>query len=302
MNLINNDGFLHRNNTKRFILAVYDYGNGRINYVNKSNYLKFTDLKSEDPSHSLTGERKIDHIEINLSSIELFARVSQYGDEQEEQIKGFIIHVVLHELAHMDQEVEFGQDSKTEKEYQKRMENANDTYTYNWIIKHKDELIRQFGPFLLDLATKVCAYRYDNRYVYKRISSIAALLKSLLYFLSNVDIEKLIVKFHCVFIMMILKLRNGAHFKCIILGKNDDSPAKKRKICDLLTFLDQNVIQKNYVFTSKSWLEYDEHIVLKPDNKPGSRIFHIPFLVITLEESDEEAKTFTIEYKKEKAR
>ena len=99
---------------------------------------------------------------------------------------------------------------------------------------------------------------------------------------------------------MILKLRNCAHFKCIILGKNDESPVKIRKIRDLLTFLDQNVIQKNRVFTSKSWLEYDESIVLKPDNKLGSRTFHIPFLVITLEESDEEAKTFTIEYKKEK--
>ena len=136
MNLINNDGFLHRNNAKRFIEAVYGYGNGRINYINKSNYLKFTELKSEDSSHSLTGERKIDHIEINLDSIELFTRISHYGDEQEEQIKGFIIHVVLHELAHLDQEVEFGQDNKTKNEYQKRMENANDTYTYNWIMQH----------------------------------------------------------------------------------------------------------------------------------------------------------------------
>ena len=124
------------------------------------------------------------------------------------------------------------------------------------------------------------------------------MLKSLLYFLSNVDIEKLIQTFNSVFILMILKLRNGAHFRCLILGKYDDSPVKIRKIRDLLTFLDQNVIQKNRVFTSKSWLEYDEHIVLKPDNKPGSRTFHIPFLVITLEESNEEAKTFTIEYKK----
>ena len=82
MNLINNDGFLHRNNAKRFILAVYDYANGRINYVNKSNYLKFTELKSEDSSHPITGERKIDHIEINLSSIALFARISHYGDEE----------------------------------------------------------------------------------------------------------------------------------------------------------------------------------------------------------------------------
>ena len=51
-----------------------------------------------------------------------------------------------------------------------------------------------------------------------------------------------------------------------------------------------------------AWLEYDEHIVLKPDNKPNSRVFSIPFLVITLEETTEETKTFTIEYKKEKAR
>ncbi len=300
MNLINNNGFLHRNNAKRFIEAVYGYGNGRINYINKSNYLKFTELKSEDSSHPITGERKIDHIEINLDSIELFTRISHYGDEQEEQIKGFIIHVVLHELAHLDQEVKFGQDNKTKNEYQKRMENANDTYTYNWILQHMNELVRRFGPFRMELAANSGTYRYDNRYAYKRINSVADVMKSLLYFLSNVDIEKLIVKFHCVFIMMILKLRNGAHFKCLILGKNIVSPVKIRKIRDMLTFLDQNVIQKNRVFTSKSWLEYDEHVVQKPDNKPGSRTFHIPFLVITLEESDEEAKTFTIEYKKEK--
>ena len=299
MNLINNDGFLHRNNTKRFIEAVYDYANGRINYVNKSSYLKFTELKSEDSSHPITGERKIDHIEINLSSIELFARISHYGDEQEEQIKGFIIHVVLHELAHLDQEVEFGQDNKTKNEYQKRMENANDTYTYNWIMQHMNELVRRFGPFRLELAANSGTYSYDNRYVYKRINSVADVLKSLLYFLSNVDIEKLIDKFNSVFIMMILKLRNGAHFRCLILGKND-SPVKIRKIRDMLSFLDQNIIQKNRVFMSRSWLEYDESIVLKPDNKPGSRTFHIPFLVITLEKSDEEAKSFTIEYKKEK--
>ncbi len=298
MELINKDRFLLRKNARIFIRAVYDYANGRINYVNKSNYLKFTELKSEDSSHSLTGERKIDHIEINLSSIELFARISHYGDEQEEQVKGFIIHVVLHELAHLDQKVEFGQDDKTKIEYQKQMENANDTYTYNWIINHKDELIRRFGPFRLELATNSGTYRYDNRYAYKRINSVADVLKSLLYFLSNVDIEKLIDIYRSIFILMILKLRNGAYFKCIILGKNNVSPVKIRKIRDMLTFLDQNVIQKNCVFTSKSWLEYDEHIVLKPDNKPGSRTFHIPFLVITLEESDEEAKTFTIEYKK----
>ncbi len=298
MNLINNDGFLHRNNAKRFIKAVYDYANGRINYVNKSNNLKFTELKSEDSSHPITGERKIDHIEIDLDSIELFTRISHYGDEQEEQVKGFIIHVVLHELAHLDQEVEFGLDNKTKNEYRNRMENANDTYTYNWIMQHMDELVRRFGPFRLELAANSGTYRYDNRYAYKRINSVADVMKSLLYFLSNVDIEKLIVKYRSAFIIMILKLRNDAHFKCFILGKNDDSPAKIRKIRDLLTFLDQNVIQKNRVFTSRSWLGYNEHIVLKPDNKTNSRTFPIPFLVITLEESDEEAKTFTIEYKK----
>ena len=298
MNLINNNGFLHRNNAKRFILAVYDYANGRINSVNRSCCLKFTELKIGHPSHYLTGERMLDHIEINLNAMETIVRKHHYGDEQEEQVKGFIIHVVLHELAHMDQAVEFGQDNKTKKEYQKRMENANDTYTFNWIIKHKEELVKRFGHFLLNLAYTVSAYAYDNRFTYKRISSVSEVLKSLLYFLSNVDIEKLIQTFNSVFILMILKLRNGAHFRCLILGKYDDSPVKIRKIRDLLTFLDQNVIQKNRVFTSKSWLEYDEHIVLKPDNKPGSRTFHIPFLVITLEESNEEAKTFTIEYKK----
>ncbi len=302
MNLINNDGFLHRNNAKRFILAVYDYANGRINSVNRSSCLKFTELKIGHPSHYLTGERMLDHIEINLNAMETIVRKHHYGDEQEEQVKGFIIHVVLHELAHMDQAVEFGQDNKTKKEYQKRMENANDTYTFNWIIKHKEELVKRFGHFLLDLAYTVSAYAYDNRFTYKRISSVSEVLKSLLYFLSNVDIEKLIQTFNSVFILMILKLRNGAHFRCLILGKYDDSPVKIRKIRDLLTFLDQNVIQKNRVFTSKAWLEYDEHIVLKPDNKPNSRVFSIPFLVITLEETTEETKTFTIEYKKEKAR
>ena len=298
MELINKDRFLFRKNARIFIRAVYDYGNGRINYINKSSYLKFTELKSEDSSHPITGERKIDHIEINLDSIELFARISHYGDEQEEQVKGFIIHVVLHELAHLDQEVVFGLDNKTKIEYQKRMENANETYAYNWIMQHMNELVRRFGPFRLELAANSGTYRYDNRYAYKRINSVADVLKSLLYFLSNVDIEKLIVKYHCVFIMMILKLRNGAHFKCLILGKND-SPVKIRKIRDMLSFLDQNVIQKNYVFASRSWMEYHERIVLKPDDKPNSRAFPIPFLVITLEESNEEAKTFTIEYKKE---
>ena len=79
MNLINSDGTLHRNNAKRFIQAVYDYANGRINYINKSKYLKFTELESEDSSHSITAERMLDHIEINLSSIELFSRISHYG-------------------------------------------------------------------------------------------------------------------------------------------------------------------------------------------------------------------------------
>jgi hypothetical protein len=152
----------------------------------------------------------------------------------------------------------------------------------------------------MELAANSGTYSYDNRYAYKRINSVADILKSLLHFLSNADIEKLIQKLNSVFIMMILKLRNSAHFRCLILGKTDDSPVKIRKMRDLLAFLDQNVIRKNRVFTSRSWLEYNEHIVLKPDNKPDSRTFHIPFLVITLEESDEETKAFTIEYKTEK--
>ena len=106
MNLINNDGFLHRNNAKRFILAVYDYANGRINSVNRSSCLKFTELKIGHPSHYLTGERMLDHIEINLNAMETIVRKHHYGDEQEEQVKGFIIHVVLHELAHMDHDGE----------------------------------------------------------------------------------------------------------------------------------------------------------------------------------------------------
>ncbi len=87
MDLINKDGFLLRKKARIFIRAVYDYANGRINHINKSNYLKFTELKSGDPSHPITGERKIDHIEIDLDSIELFTRISHYGDEQEEQVR-----------------------------------------------------------------------------------------------------------------------------------------------------------------------------------------------------------------------
>ena len=301
MNLINSDGTLHRNNAKRFIMAVYDYANGRINYINKSKYLKFTELESEDSSHSITAERMLDHIEINLSSIELFSRISHYGIEQEEQVKGYIIHIVLHELAHMDQAVEYGQEKKFRKKYWKHMENANDTYTYNWIIDHREELVKQFGPFLLDLAFRVGAYQYDNRYVYKRISSVSDILKSLLYFFSDVDIEKLIRKYRAVFIMMILKLSNGAHFKCLILGKKDDSPAKIRKFRDLISFLEMNIIRKKRVFISNTWVKCNDNIVMKPDSKPTSGIFPIPFVVISLEESTEEADVFTIDYKKEKA-
>ena len=301
MNLINSDGTLHRNNTKRFIQAVYDYANGRINYINKSKYLKFTELESEDSSHSISGERMLDHIEINLSSLDLFSHVLHYDDKQEEQVKGYIIHIVLHELAHMDQAVEYGQEKKFKKKYWKHMENANDTYTYNWIIKHREELVRRFGPFLLDLAYKNDAYSYDNRYAYKRISSLSDILKSLLYFFSNVDIEKLIRKYRAVFIMMILKLSNGAHFKCLILGKKDDSPAKIRKIRDLISFLETNIIRKKRVFISRAWVKCNDNIVMKPDSKPTSGIFPIPFVVISLEESREEADVFTIDYKKEKA-
>lgn len=165
---------------------AYTILNGKINYMNPS--IKLILAKSAD-SKNVLGWNNANTIYIDLENI--LDRLIKI-DANPLETRGYILMTIAHELAHLDQDIDYVK-MKNNESYRECMEVTNHSYCLKYIQCNYKELQNQYGDFTMkydDLAKSVDFEKLSKYYI--RIPSI----KNKIYNILNSIIEGIDVKFN----------------------------------------------------------------------------------------------------------
>lgn len=121
---------------KDYVIKTFYAMNGKINYMVPASKLVFN-VPSIDDKMFQFGISNSCIVGINLFNILIYACVK--GCDEEEKIKGLILHVVAHELSHLDQKIDNILYNENES-YRWLVEVSNDANSLMYIVDHYDEL------------------------------------------------------------------------------------------------------------------------------------------------------------------
>lgn len=139
---------------KDYVVKVFYAMNGKINYMVPASKLVFNVPSVNDKMFQF-GISNSCIVGINLFNILVYACTR--GCDEEEKIKGLILHVVAHELSHLDQKID-NILYKENESYRWLVEVTNDANSLMYIMNHYDEL-QSFGMY--DMALE-----YDLKLTY----------------------------------------------------------------------------------------------------------------------------------------
>lgn len=145
MYIINN-----RNEIDAFIRNVFNYYNGRINLINPAK-LQIEWLQCNNVNTA--------GVSLLPNIVEIYPNVMCRIVNNEEQLKRWIVMVVIHELYHTDQIIDTTLLMYDDK-YEKYIENAVEVMTTIYIANHREEIYNNFGV-LISNSNNLREYMYE---------------------------------------------------------------------------------------------------------------------------------------------
>lgn len=134
-----------------YCCLVFQYFNGKINYV-----LPATDIRFTDPhrykNNFVFGYNKLDVIYVNL--LDIIHYCVKQNITNEEDIRCLIIFTILHELSHCDQDINFKAITCDKREV-RRIEVSNDRNTMAYLLQNYGQISTDLGTFRLNILEKI---------------------------------------------------------------------------------------------------------------------------------------------------
>ena len=190
----------------KFSKEVFDYFNGRVNKILKVDDIIFLPEKKikiyngpiEEIIKSKLGFIELNKIFFYSSEIDRLYNVSKdiFGyNMSDSHIKGIIIHAIVHELMHADQDIDFLKIEDDVEWY--KLEIANEILTNNYLLNNRKEIENTFGEIDFSIESSLYLNKKeelkltDDDIKYIRIKTPKDKLFKYLNSILLIDIEKL---------------------------------------------------------------------------------------------------------------
>ena len=158
---------------------AYNILNGQVNFMNPAIRIS---LGKSAKSNSILGWNTANSVYVDLENV-LDRLISI--DSNPLETRGYILMIVCHELAHLDQDIDYIR-MKNDESYKNIIEKANHSYCLKFIQQNYNELQKQYGDFTMQYDSMAQAVDFDKFIKYfKRVPSI----KNKIYSLVNTIFE-----------------------------------------------------------------------------------------------------------------
>lgn len=178
----------------------YNYLNGKVNPIMKSRELIIVPETLIEPIPDFTAERIMaqGHMIVNAVCFDPNILVALQETAMSldppkkfsiEELNGFVIKCIIHELSHVDQDIDFDR-YNSDLSYLHQIEQANEYNTLRFININREEITKHLFDFAIN---NIAFYGYkEGEYSYKKISYVYQRFFTILNAITKLDTENLI--------------------------------------------------------------------------------------------------------------